>query len=157
VTRLVPALVFSVLASACGGSDAPPLTGRSPPLASPSATSLGAVSGSVTIIIDSEFTAEGDHGIFSIQGALNDEGELISRAIEDGTRVTIERELRGELGTIFIHMEGAARKEGEATRLAWRITGGTDSYEGLTGSGTGADEFAGPTSLQGRFTGSVEN
>jgi hypothetical protein len=68
-----------------------------------------------------------------------------------------ERELRSELGTLFLHMEGTLREDGSGTDFTWRITGATGEYEGLTGNGDGTDLFVGSTRLTGEFSGRVEN
>jgi hypothetical protein len=156
VNRVFPSILLYLVTVACSDTEAPSLSGRTPHLPTPTPTALGVVSGRIDFTIDSELAPEGDNGSFTMTGAINDAGELISRHVEDDDRIVIERELRGELGTIFVHMEGGARQPGEPTTLTWTITGGTRGYIGITGTGTGTDELTGPISLRGQFVGHAE-
>jgi hypothetical protein len=154
--RVIPALIVFLSTAACHDSNVPSLEGRTPAIPTPLQTALGAVSGQIEFVIEAQLTHSGDSGTFLMTGAIRDSGITISREGVEGERLVIERELRGDLGTIFIHMEGPARADGRPTDLRWSISGATRGYEGLTGGGAGFDEFTSLTFRRGQFTGIIE-
>jgi hypothetical protein len=109
----------------------------------------------VQIIVESRVTSAGDRGTFTMTGEINDSGIVITRRSRQEDAVVKERELRSDLGTLFIHIEGSLRDDGTAADFTWRVTGATDGYEGLTGGGSGTDEFIGTTNLRGELEGTV--
>jgi hypothetical protein len=131
-------------------------TGRTPALVTSAPPTVGVISGEVELTIDARNTTAGDRGTFTITGAITDSGTVVTRRSQRPDVVVKEREFRGQLGTIFIHMEGTVRSDGSGGDFTWRITGATDEYEGLTGSGSGQDFFA-DTSVRGAFSGNVSN
>jgi hypothetical protein len=115
------------------------------------------VSGAVQFIIESRVSIAGDRGTFTVTGAIEDSGMVITRRSAHEDRVVKEREFRGALGTMFIHMEGSILEDGTGADFAWKISGATGEYEGLTGSGNGRDTFIGTARLRGDFSGTVTN
>jgi hypothetical protein len=131
--------------------------GRTPRLTHTAAPTLDKVSGQIDIVIEARTTITGDRGTFTMTGVINDSGTVITRRSQEPDAVVKEREFRGNLGTIFVHMEGDIRPDGSAGDFTWRITGATEEYQGLTGGGTGVDTFQGSARLRGEFSGNVAN
>ena len=122
--RAVPAaLVAAVTLVSVASAGAAHSQSASPARAA--TASIQALRGSVSIAVNGTRV----RGRFNMEGAIEDRGTYVDRALGGGMEMRV---VRGAQGTIWIRIDPGGH---------WRITRGTKAYAGLRGRGTESGSY----------------